>query len=587
MTESMTLRAGALRLLWEKGALRQIRYRDKEVIRNLYFSLRDQDWGTVPFVIQDLQQNHSVDAFTLQFSALHQLDGRDLFRWEVKVEGSADSHIVFFIQGQALVPFWRNRVGFCILHPIEECAGKPVEIITPEGKLEQHFFPKLISPQRPFPILQGMRWEIEPGLKAELQCSGDAFETEDQRNWTDTSYKTFCTPLALPVPVLLEPGTTIEQRITLQLQPSPSPIQESEATSIQISQGTAQFSLPALGTLQPLELATFSTAQIEALRSLQLNHLRIEVRLLDEDWPSQWQRGASQAQALDLPLLIALSVGEESLPVLQAFLKGVVMGFLKVQEILLLHQHHYVCSATMLARFIPLIRATLPDVKLGAGVQTNYAELGRNIFEATALDFISFGINPQIHAFDDLSMVENIDSQADALHSAQALYPQKEVYVSPLTLRKRFNASAKNPEDRFMEETLAKQADPRQKSAFAAAWLMGSIKTLAEAGAQKLTLFRAAGALGLIDASGVAYPTYHLLRQLATWRGAKVIQTQSSDKLACKALCLEKDGANLWIVANHTAHEQQVWLAPLEQELTLAPYEMIYLSGLNNRLGAR
>ena len=48
--------------------------------------------------------------------------------------------------------------------------------------------------------------------------SGDIFEMEDQRNWTDASYKTYSTPLALPFPVEVTAGTSIAQSVTLTLE---------------------------------------------------------------------------------------------------------------------------------------------------------------------------------------------------------------------------------------------------------------------------------------------------------------------------------------------------------------------------------
>ena len=38
---------------------------------------------------------------------------------------------------------------------------------------------------------------------------GETFETEDQRNWSDASFKTYGTPLHLPFPVEVEEGTRV------------------------------------------------------------------------------------------------------------------------------------------------------------------------------------------------------------------------------------------------------------------------------------------------------------------------------------------------------------------------------------------
>ena len=44
---------------------------------------------------------------------------------------------------------------------------------------------------------------------------GDAFEMEDQRNWTDASYKTYVRPLALPWGYTLAKGSRHEQSVRL------------------------------------------------------------------------------------------------------------------------------------------------------------------------------------------------------------------------------------------------------------------------------------------------------------------------------------------------------------------------------------
>ena len=44
---------------------------------------------------------------------------------------------------------------------------------------------------------------------------GDAFETEDHRNWTDASFKTYVRPLALPWPYVLPKGKPVTQSVTL------------------------------------------------------------------------------------------------------------------------------------------------------------------------------------------------------------------------------------------------------------------------------------------------------------------------------------------------------------------------------------
>jgi hypothetical protein len=49
---------------------------------------------------------------------------------------------------------------------------------------------------------------------------------------------------------------------------------------------------------------------------------------------------------------------------------------------------------------------------------------------------VSFSINQQEHAFDNVSIIENLEGQYEAVHSAKHLYPDKPIHVSPLTFRR-------------------------------------------------------------------------------------------------------------------------------------------------------
>jgi hypothetical protein len=98
------------------------------------------------------------------------------------------------MNGAALSDFQKNRIGFCVLHPIRECAGKTATTFHSDGSMSQFIFPEQISPTQPVKNVKSMIWEAAPGIKARLDFSGDIFEMEDQRNWTDASFKTYCTP---------------------------------------------------------------------------------------------------------------------------------------------------------------------------------------------------------------------------------------------------------------------------------------------------------------------------------------------------------------------------------------------------------
>ena len=49
----------------------------------------------------------------------------------------------------------------------------------------------------------------------ECRMEGDTFEMEDQRNWSDASYKTYVRPLALPWPYQMPAKRAVRQQISL------------------------------------------------------------------------------------------------------------------------------------------------------------------------------------------------------------------------------------------------------------------------------------------------------------------------------------------------------------------------------------
>src|SRR5207253_2179233 len=140
------------------------------------------------------------------------------FVWRGSIEGRPDGTIRYEMDGEARSTFRRNRIGICVLHPPRECAGAPYRVEHDAGRVEQGVFPKLISPHQPIMDIRALSHEVLPGVWARVAFEGDVFEMEDQRNWTDASFKTYSTPLALPYPVEIAAGTRVRQAITLSLE---------------------------------------------------------------------------------------------------------------------------------------------------------------------------------------------------------------------------------------------------------------------------------------------------------------------------------------------------------------------------------
>ena len=84
-----------------------------------------------------------------------------------------------------------------------------------DGSRERTLLPDLIDPWQPFKSIRAITHGVRPGLRATCRLEGDTFEMEDQRNWSDASYKTYVRPLALPWPYILPDGELLRQSASL------------------------------------------------------------------------------------------------------------------------------------------------------------------------------------------------------------------------------------------------------------------------------------------------------------------------------------------------------------------------------------
>ena len=198
--ERIRLAAGPLTMDLEpdSGFLRYVRLGGREVLRCIYVAVRDRNWGTVPPELSDLKIECGDGAFRVTFAVECRQAEID-FPWRGEITGTADGTVDYRMEGIARSTFLRNRIGFCVLHPASACAGAVCTIEHVDGSSRQTAFPQNISPSQPFLDVRAISHQVLPGLIARVLMRGDTFETEDERNWTDASFKTYCTPIGLPV----------------------------------------------------------------------------------------------------------------------------------------------------------------------------------------------------------------------------------------------------------------------------------------------------------------------------------------------------------------------------------------------------
>ena len=329
-----------------------------------------------------------------------------------------------------------------------------------------------------------------------------------------------------------------------------------------------EFPLPWLGVQVSGEVDGLTASQIERLKALNLEHLRVDLALSDESFASELQRATKQAEVLGLSLQVGLNLGES--PDFETLLGEL--------ESLRVPVTHWLVTGGDAAHF-RVAREKLEPVVGGARIGvtriTNFVDLNRARPENPAIEAVGFAINPQIHAFDNASVVETLAIHADVVNSTRNFVGDRPLVIGPVTLSPQW-INGEDPPGGPPPGPFPSYVDTRQGTDFAAAWTLGSIKYLADAGAHSTTFYETVGWNGVMDADdverrpagypsqpGKLFPVYHLLKAIGEFVGGKIRRIDSSNPLAAEAIALRKGGMLCVLVANLTGKPQTVTLRGL------------------------
>ena len=565
------LKAGSLSMLYENGALRYISSGKTELVRMIYSALREREWLTIQPAISYEKIDIKPGSFKINYRS-HYLSGDINFVAGYQITGDSDDSLTFIMEGEAVTSFEKNRIGFCILHPVAECTGRPCTVIHSNESAEEIFFPEFISPDQPFRDIRAILWKINE-LDCRLDFEGDIFETEDQRNWTDASYKTYCTPLDRPFPVIINSGERIRQKVRLKVNGSiQKETDEAEIINLSICPGEIMH-VPAFGICRSSRPQPLTENEISILKQLKFDHYRIDLYLFENDWKGKADLAVNEAEKLGYPLELALFFSDNASEQCIS-----LIGWLSAKDIKISVIDIYDISANSTPDLLtdtltPLLRNVFSGVNIACGTNADFARLNRNRPGSTRNDFICYSIHPQEHASDNSTLVENLKAQEYTVLSAKRFAKGKKIWISPVNIQRRFNANISNYEVPASGNSCPPQVDSRLMSLLGACWTAGSIKYLSESGIYGVTYFETVGERGIIQgdfqsrwpdafpAPGkMIFPVFHVFRHILEYKSYHVIKSVSSSPLKADLLVLS-DGQLLKIVlVNFSPDKRQVML---------------------------
>lgn len=469
------------------AGVERLRHGSNTVLAGLAVVVRDRNWGTVPARVLRHEISGDRHRQRLEVDVRHTRGEVD-FAWSGRFE-ITPGRLEARFDGEALADFHRNRIGWCLLHPLS-LAGTEVAVRTVSGERISAEFPQRIAPHQPLLSISSLSYRAD-GTEVHIELEGEEFETEDQRNWTDPSYKTYSTPLDRPFPVLVRAGERLRQRVVIHMtgdgtDADPTPSRDSPET---IKLGPARpaprlgLSYPMTRALDPAERRLFTLAQPD--------FLHVELDAADPGWPALLRAAAGEASRLAGALEAAVVTPgiAELEPVLVALR---ALGD-RVRAVSVFDALSHVSTGGLVAR----ARAMLDGVRVGGGTRAHFAELNRATeLPLDILDAVGYSITPQMHADDRGTVRDTLLAQPATVRDARVIAGRRSVQVGPLGFRARFNAVATGPEPPEPAGQLPAAVDPRQASVFGAAWTVGALAALAEA--DTVVLYDVVGRRGLM-----------------------------------------------------------------------------------------
>jgi hypothetical protein len=581
--ESRELSAGPLTATLQGGNLRTIRFMGHEVLRAVAFLVRDKDWGTCAAEIRDLVVDAGARHFSVRYRARYAAPSGARLDCEMHISGSADGRLAFEADCVSDADFETARAGFTVLHPVTGVAGQKVAVEHSGGSVEQSRWPELIDPWQPFVDIAAITHGVAEDIEAVTRFTGDVFEMEDQRNWTDGSYKTYVRPLALPWPYLVRKGEKFSQGVELTVRAGAhaSPAARADE-AVSIAAVETDLTLPEIGIGLRPDCLRQEIAALVTLARTGATHLIAHFDPLAGHGLDTLKGYAEIAKQSGLKVTLELALPcirppDEELSGIAKLVSGAGLTLDTLFVSPSVDRQSTPPGSKWpacppLADVYAAARKAFPGLRLGGGMMSYFTELNRKRAPGDLIDYVSHATCPIVHAADDLSVMQTFEALRYVVKSVRAIYGDKPYRIGPSTIAMRQNpygsATKDNP---ALTRIPMANVDPRHNGRFGAAWTLAYAATVASAGLEVLTLSTLAGPFGLVAGKrepleeGGPRPLAHVIAALGAMSG----QTLQAVKTSRPDAVLGLGTATTMLLANITPAKQSVALSAKPQAVEI------------------
>lgn len=445
--------------------VRYVRWAGQEIIRRIFVTLRDRQWQEVSPSTWSCRATRKDDSLQLDLSARHETEGIQ-FGWQgVFAVNTRTQEISFTLTGTVPDEMIVNRLGLVVLHPTDGLVGGSATVSWLSGQQTIELSERIHAQ----PIVNGLPTGMTAPFttltttfatdrSVRFDFSGELFEIEDQRNFGDTSFKSYCPPLALGFPRVLQPGTEIRHSVTCQVPEgfgTVSPRADGQfVDTVQLPPRRAGAAVPRIG------------AQLSAKDVIEcgLSHLRADIAAVSGKEAFTSVRDLLRPdQRLELGL--ELDQGD-----LNDELIAAVCEDPQIARILLLEAGQTVVGRDLAKQVCRTLERHGCSVPVATAVNGYFVELNRGVPADIGETGLAVAVCPTVHSGDVLTATENIAALPAIVRTARELFPGREVTVSPLTLQ------------------LGPKPDPDVYAIASLSWLVGSVETVGHIGLSSITL---------------------------------------------------------------------------------------------------
>ncbi|WP_203582430.1 hypothetical protein [Microbacterium hibisci] len=551
-------RSGPWSLELRDDEFADLAYEDRVVLRSVRAVVRDRNWDTARLVVDRVDASGIALTLHVHSEGL----GADL-RGVVRAEVRGPGRLRVLTDLESAAEFSTNRTGLVVLHP-PGLAGCELRVRHSDGGVEQSRFPERISPHQPAFDIAGLAWSHE-GLDVDVRFAGDVFEMEDQRNWTDASYKTYSRPLASPFPYTLRAGERVVQSVDLAVTGTPAAVPHTEVTRIRLEEGPA---LPAIAVSASTAPGPAPAADADPADRPPAAVL-VELDLATRNWRAALARAATTGVPLDVRFVLdeadperihAGAAALRTLPVARAtafWPTGPARHVSDLEAIALLR--HALSEAGV-------------ETDVVGGARSHFTELNREQHRLPkGLDGVVFSCTPLFHSLSTAQLVESLSMQRLVAAQAVQIAHGAAVHIGPISLRPHFNNVATTappmPEHDDLRDgygpALIDAADARQQAPELAAWTVASAAALAVPGVATLAYFEEWGPRGARAADGSPRPALAAVSALRGLAGRTGLRGDSADGLVWALGARDGDGdgdgdGDIVLVANLDRSARQV-----------------------------